>query len=653
MQPQGPFLAASAAAPAAEIDDLLLATLPNYDDGAFDATSVAAPLEALRSAGWVARAVESAFSAHGHCQAADARAGFARQLRLLYDVGRGSLPLGRIYEGHVNALELVARFATPAQRLRFHADAQAGRMFGVWNTEAGDGVRLRAVGDGLYELDGAKTFCSGAFDVTRPIITGHRVEAGSVVGWQMVIVTMELLEASRIDTSFWAPLGMEPSASHRVDFTGLRLGADSLLGVPDDYRQEPHFSGGAVRFAAVQLGGARALFDHAVALLKATHREHDPYQCHRIGRMELAHQSGLHWLALAASYALPGWNDDASVLHYANMMRTAVLDACNRILDETEQAVGARGFLTPRSIQRIYRDLKMYLRQPAPDGALAAVGRHAAERAALPEVASRSAAACSQDSVGALPVVTSDEPPSPRWSALEARARAVDAGGFAGPVLALVPHADDETLGFGGLYRQLMRRGVEVDLVLVTDGVGSHPGARAFPAERRRDVREAEFLDAIRRLGGDGGAVWFWRQPDTQLPHLSTVATAAAVAELTERQVRRRYGTVLTPWRRDPHGDHNTVTSWVLQMVDGLTPRERPRVVEYFVWLGHQGETDLPADAADLVKVDVSAERTAKREALAAHRSQLGGVFDDPTGFALPSSLVASVERRHEYFVLP
>ena len=365
----------------------LLAQLDNYAPDAYDARSVARGIDHLRAAGVFARVARPDCSPEGHGADRDAaEAAYRRQLAVLYAVGRGSLPLGRVFEGHVNALELVHRFGDGEQREHFGAAAAAGAVFGVWNTEIPrEGVHVRPHAEGGYVLEGAKTFCSGADVLDYAIVPGQRWGAdGRAAGWQMCIVAMGPLGPERHDGSFWSPLGMEASASHRVDFTGVRLSADALLGEPNDYHGQPHFSGGAVRFAAVQLGGAHALHDHALALLKAMHRERDPYQAHRVGRMAIALQSGRNWLYRAAGEALCPHGDPAGVVDFANMTRTAVLEACNRVLDEAEMAVGARGMLSPKPIQRVYCDLKMYLRQPAPDSALAAVGHHAAERHTMP-----------------------------------------------------------------------------------------------------------------------------------------------------------------------------------------------------------------------------------------------------------------------------
>ena len=55
---------------------------------------------------------------------------------------------------------------------------------------------------------------------------------------------------------------MRASASFKIDFSGVEVSGDDLIGAPGDYHREPYFSGGAIRFAAVQLGGAEALLDH-------------------------------------------------------------------------------------------------------------------------------------------------------------------------------------------------------------------------------------------------------------------------------------------------------------------------------------------------------------------------------------------------------
>ena len=62
----------------------------------------------------------------------------------LREAGAADLAWGRIYEGHVNAMQLIGRLGTPEQRTHAERDVARDVLFGVWNTEAADGVRARS-----------------------------------------------------------------------------------------------------------------------------------------------------------------------------------------------------------------------------------------------------------------------------------------------------------------------------------------------------------------------------------------------------------------------------------------------------------------------------------------------------------------------------
>ncbi len=58
----------------------------------------------------------------------------------------------------------------------------------------------------------------------------------------------------------------------------------------------------------------------------------------------------------------------------ANAARGAVEAAALGVLEEAERGVGAAGLIAPHPLERLMRDLRTYLRQPNPDGALAGLG---------------------------------------------------------------------------------------------------------------------------------------------------------------------------------------------------------------------------------------------------------------------------------------
>jgi alkylation response protein AidB-like acyl-CoA dehydrogenase len=184
-------------------------------------------------------------------------------------------------------------------------------------------------------------------------------------------------------------MGMNGSASFKVDFTGVELDEAHLIGRAGDYQRQPWLSAGAIRFAAVQLGGADALFDVARAELRSLGRDGDPHQRARFGQMAVAVESGRLWLRGAAPHldeahacAHAGTLDDATaerVVAYVNMARTAIERIGLETIELVERSVGVRGMLKPHPMERLVRDLSTYLRQPAPDAALTDAGLFALE----------------------------------------------------------------------------------------------------------------------------------------------------------------------------------------------------------------------------------------------------------------------------------
>lgn len=305
-------------------------------------------------------------------------------LMLLKQIGSGNLAVGRIYEGHVNALQLVQSFGTKEQIEQLAEDARLRhKIFGVWNAEAEDGVKIIPLSDGRYRLEGSKTFASGCGYVERPFVNGTLPDST----WQMCIVPMEEV-ATVSDPAWWQPMGMRATASYKVDFSGVELDAKWLIGKPGDYYRQPWLTAGVIRFAAVQLGGAEALFDATRQYLHALNRTQDPHQQARIGKMAIAIESGNLWLRgaadLVANYA-PIFGGYPNVDHpqaeklvaYTNMVRTQIEQICMDAMQLSERIVGTRGLLPPYPMERIIRDLSLYLRQPAFDAALGSAGKYA------------------------------------------------------------------------------------------------------------------------------------------------------------------------------------------------------------------------------------------------------------------------------------
>lgn len=288
-------------------------------------------------------------------------------LRALYAIGRRDLPLGRLFEGHVDATQIVLRYGAPAQQ-RALADAlAAGALLGVWGAALpGEPLRLEA-----GRLGGGKAYASGADICTHALVTADTDD-----GQQLILIDLAASPPA-IDRAWWHTHGMQRSGSHIVRWERSAIAPDQRIGPPDSYAREPWFSGGALRCAAVQAGGVAALFDHTRAHLLALGRAGDPHQAGRLAELLRLAEAAAAPVRRAAEqwFEAP---DIATRLAWVSAARVAVLDAGERACLVAEQAVGLPGRFDTHPIAAAIADLGTYLRQPAPDTQRMRVGEAAA-----------------------------------------------------------------------------------------------------------------------------------------------------------------------------------------------------------------------------------------------------------------------------------
>ena len=214
-----------------------------------------------------------------------------------------------------------------------------------------------------------------------------------------------------------------------------------------------------------------------------------------------------------------------------------------------------------------------------------------------------------------------------------------------GPMLILAPHPDDESLGCGGLIAAACAARNPPFVLVLTDGTGSHPNSRSHPPARLRRVREAEARAAVAALGLQPERIGFLGLRDTQSP-VAGPAFDAAVTAVASLALRLDARTVLAPWMHDPHCDHESA-----HLIAVAAAREANlRHVAYPVWgLTLPDDTPLHGPCPTGCRIDIAAHLPAKRLAIAAHRTQLGGVIiDDPRAFQLPPALLSAFDRPFE-----
>ncbi|ETX16339.1 acyl-CoA dehydrogenase [Roseivivax halodurans JCM 10272] len=272
-------------------------------------------------------------------------------------VGAANLSAGRLFEGHVNAVKLLALYAGHSGAAEWREATACGALFGVWGAEGKAPVRLSN-----GRLSGEKLFASGADILDHAIVT-TRDDAGEV---QLVMVDRARLEG-RLFPDEWSVSGMKATASGRADLDGIEIGSEDLLGAPGDYLREPHFQGGVWRYAAVQMGAMRAMTRATAAQLEARGQAEAPLQAARLRRMVTACETARLWLHRAAGLVerTEAQQEDAGP---AMLARLTVEREAVTLMQEMDAALGAASFATHHPVERHRRDLQFYLRQANPDG---------------------------------------------------------------------------------------------------------------------------------------------------------------------------------------------------------------------------------------------------------------------------------------------
>lgn len=222
-----------------------------------------------------------------------------------------------------------------------------------------------------------------------------------------------------------------------------------------------------------------------------------------------------------------------------------------------------------------------------------------------------------------------------------------------GKTLVLAPHPDDESLGCGGTLALLRQADYPVHVVFMSDGTQSHPHSPTYPAERLRDLREAEARAALAELDIPEANSTFLRLPDRAVPTVGAPGFDEQAAALAQQIQSFRPTTILVPYERDPHPDHRA-TYQLLTAALNQVAAEPPRVLEYLIWLWELGRPDdLPKPNERIVlKIDVHAAIDQKKRAIQAHQSQVTRLIDDdPSAFYLSPELLSHFDTPYELFV--
>ena len=303
------------------------------------------------------------------------------------ELARADMSLARCWEGHVNSQVLISALANEEQKVRwFEGIVDRGDIWVAWSGEpqskvpgqaSSFGTHLRKVNGG-YLLNGTKAYATSAGHARRAILLVNAEGPGgarhaSASSDQLLLLTCTLSDPGvTFDSSWWNPIGMRATVSYLVRFEEVFIAAEDVIGRPGQYLNEAWQTRFSPHYASAFLGGAEAAYEYALASIKKQQREDDPYVIHRIAQMSLNVETAHVWLKHVAELWDTNRIEEAKVAGIR--ARYVVEKLAMEILDHCVRACGARSLVKPSPVERIYRDLSIYVRHDNCDQVLATIG---------------------------------------------------------------------------------------------------------------------------------------------------------------------------------------------------------------------------------------------------------------------------------------
>ncbi len=275
-----------------------------------------------------------------------------KRWQALAQVAQHSLSLAKLYEGHTDALAILAELA----KLGSAPIASAGDSWGVWAAEAAHArVKITPVAGDEVVLDGKKCWCSGAQTLSHGLLTAWYADEQ---GPQLVRVVMDQ-SGVEISVTEWRAVGMAGSASVDVTFTQARA---YRVGDMGDYLSRPGFWQGGAGVAACWYGGAVAIASVLRQTLSdAVPAQRGPFKLAALGKIDVALCGTAALLHHAAQWIDDNPSEDASVV--ALRCRLAAEACAVTVLDEAGRALGATAFCRNGRFARAAADLPVFIRQ--------------------------------------------------------------------------------------------------------------------------------------------------------------------------------------------------------------------------------------------------------------------------------------------------
>jgi len=276
------------------------------------------------------------------------------RFRGLAAVGGHDLRLCKLYEGHTDALAIMAQLAAPA--------VEPGSSWGMWAAEPPQArVEVREEGTFLL-LHGRKAWCSGAAVLSHGLLT-----AWDQHGRQQLVAVEMNQPGVTVSDQGWHAVGMGATGSVDVLFDNARAVA---IGGPGDYLARAGFWQGGIGIAACWFGAARNLADR---LRLHCEKRPEPHALAHLGAVDSALYAATQVLCASARTIDAAPHVQAE--HLARRVRAVVEHSAEQVIEHVGHALGAGPYCKDAQFAQLIADLPVFLRQSHAERDLAALGQ--------------------------------------------------------------------------------------------------------------------------------------------------------------------------------------------------------------------------------------------------------------------------------------
>lgn len=298
------------------------------------------------------------------------------------------LSLARCWEGHCNSMVLIEGMGNEEQKQRwFSGVVDRGETWVAWSGEPQARASSEKLGFGTittraergYLVNGNKAFATSAGGARWAILLVSTAGPGGARHSNsnpesLLLLACDLSDPSvKVDSSWWDPIGMRGTASHVVKFDQTFIPDENVIGSPGQYLAEGWQTCFIPHYAATFLGAAEGAYEFSLNYIRSQNKMADPYVQHHIGQSAINVETGYLWLHHVAQMWETGRHDEAQLAgsRARHIMEHLAEDTVKRSI----RACGARSLNRPSLLERIYRDLSIYVRHDNDDHLLATIGR--------------------------------------------------------------------------------------------------------------------------------------------------------------------------------------------------------------------------------------------------------------------------------------